>query len=69
MKESCGIPVDIDDDGDLDLLVSQRGYNPPGRRLLLNDGNLNFTSVSKKRGLEETTGSIHGAGEGGQTKQ
>ena len=63
MKESCGIPVDIDDDGDLDLLVSQRGYNPPGRRLLLNDGNLNFTNVSKERGLEETTGSIHGAGD------
>jgi len=63
MKESCSIPVDIDGDGDLDFLVSQRGYNPCGRRILSNDGNLNFTNVTQEAGLDETGGSIHGAGD------
>lgn len=62
-EEGGPICVDIDADGDLDLLVTRRGYNPPGRRILRNDGKLRFTDVTAEAGLGETDGSIHGAGD------
>jgi len=63
LDESGVIPVDIDGDGDLDYLVSQRGYKPTARRILLNDGKMNFTNVTREAGLEESAGSIHGVGD------
>jgi hypothetical protein len=63
LPESGAIPVDIDGDGDLDLLVSRRGYNPPGRRILLNDGAGGFTDATAAAGLDPEGGSIHGAGD------
>ena len=63
LEEGGAVPVDIDGDGDLDLLLTRRGYNPPGRRILLNDGRLNFTDVTKRAGLTARGGSIHGAGD------
>jgi hypothetical protein len=63
LKEAAGIPVDINGDGFLDLLVSQRGYNPPGRMILLNDGQMNFRDVTREAGLDPAAGSIHGCGD------
>ena len=62
-EEGGPICVDIDGDGDLDFLVSRRGYHPPGRRILLNDGKLNFANATKEAGLAEEGGSIHGVGD------
>ena len=62
-EEGGPVCVDIDADGDLDFLVTRRGYQPPGRRILLNDGKLNFTNVTKEAGLTEEGGSIHGVGD------
>jgi hypothetical protein len=62
-EEGGGLPADIDGDGDLDLLVTRRGYQPPGRRILLNDGKLTFTNATKEAGLTEDGGSIHGFGD------
>ncbi len=62
-EEGGPICVDIDADGDLDLLISRRGYHPPGRRVLLNDGELHFTDATERCGLSIDGGSIHGAGD------
>ncbi len=62
-EEGGPICVDIDGDGDLDMLVSRRGYHPPGRRIFLNDGKLGFTNATKEAGLTELGGSIHGVGD------
>lgn len=61
LLESGAIPVDIDGDGRLDLLVSQRGYHPAKRMILRNEGGLKFTPWES--GLDENAGSIHGAGD------
>ena len=63
VRGSAPVPVDIDADGDLDFLLTQRGYNPPGRRILRNEGLLKFTDVTRQAGLAEDAGSIHGAGD------
>ena len=68
LKESGAIPVDINGDGYLDLLVSQRGYNPSKRLILLNDGKtgsgkMNFREATKECGLDSDAGSIHGYGD------
>jgi hypothetical protein len=62
-SESGAIPVDINGDGCLDLLLSQRGYNPTARRVLLNDGKMSFTDVTVASGLDPGGGSIHGVGD------
>mgnify|MGYP000055983686 CR=1 FL=1 len=62
-EETCPIPVDLDGDGDLDFLISRRGYNPPGRRILRNDGNLRFADITADAGLNPEGGSIHGVGD------
>jgi len=63
LKESCAIPVDVDGDGKLDLLVSQRGYNPTRRLILHNDGQMRFSDITKSAGLDADGGSIHGVGD------
>jgi len=37
-------PIDLDGDGNLDLLVTQRGYNPRRRMILHNDGQMHFAA-------------------------
>jgi hypothetical protein len=61
LLESGAILVDIDGDGKLDLLLSQRGYNPTRRMILRNEGGLKFTPLDS--GLDENGGSIHGVGD------
>ena len=63
LRESAAIPVDISGNGFLDLLVSQRGYNPTRRMILRNDGKMNFQDITKKAGLDPDAGSIHGCGD------
>ena len=62
LKESGAIAVDLNGDGYLDLISTQRGYNPGGRWILLNDGKMNFRNATKECGLDET-GSIMGYGD------
>lgn len=63
LLESGAILVDLDGDGKLDLLVSQRGYHPTRRMILRNEGNLKFTPVTAEAGLDENAGNIHGVGD------
>ncbi len=57
------IPVDLDGDGDLDLLCRRTGFTgPDGRRIFRNDGNLKFSAATAEFGLDEN-GSIHGTGD------
>jgi hypothetical protein len=60
LLESGAILVDLDGDGKLDLLVSQRGYHPTRRMILHNDGDLKFTPATSESGLDENAGNIHG---------
>jgi hypothetical protein len=61
LLESGAVPIDLDGDGDLDLLLSQRGYHPAKRRILRNEGGLKFSTWDA--GLDEDAGSLHGAGD------
>jgi len=61
LLESGAIPVDVDGDGKLDLLISQRGYHPAKRMILRNEGGLKFAPMDS--GLDENAGSIHGVGD------
>lgn len=69
LKESAAIPVDLDNDGKLDLLITQRGYNGTARMILHNDAQgagatgLHFTDVTSSAGLDAGAGSIHGVGD------
>ncbi len=63
LKESCAIPIDLDGDGNLDLLVTQRGYNPTRRQILHNDGQMHFADITEPAGLDPAAGSIHGVGD------
>jgi len=63
LLESGAILVDLDGDGKLDLVVSQRGYHPTKRMILRNDGDLKFTPVTSEAGLDENGGNIHGVGD------
>jgi hypothetical protein len=63
LLESGAILVDLNGDGKLDLVLSQRGYHPTKRMILRNDGDLKFTPVTSEWGLDENGGSIHGVGD------
>jgi transmembrane sensor len=63
LAEAAAIPVDINADGHIDLLVSQNGYHPAARRILLNDGRGNFADATRPLGLDPDGGSIHGVGD------
>lgn len=63
LPEDAGIPVDVNGDGRLDLLLSQRGYRPAERRVFLGEGGLQFRDVTREAGLDPAGGSIHGAGD------
>src|SRR5262249_29502884 len=60
------MPVDLNGDGQIDLILSQRGYQEPekGRaRVYLNDGKGNFTDSTKDCGLNEENFQIMGVGD------
>jgi len=59
------LPIDIDGDGCIDLLVEWGHYGSPpsNSRILRNDGKMNFTDVTKECGLPLTGVSIKGAGD------
>ena len=61
LLESGAIMVDLDGDGRLDLICSQRGYAPTKRLILHNDGDLKFTPMDA--GLDADGGNIHGVGD------
>ncbi len=63
LQESAAILVDLDGDGKLDLLVSQRGYSATKRMVIHNDGDMTFTPMTAEAGLDENAGSIHGVGD------
>ena len=63
LLESGAILVDLDGDGKLDLVLSQRGYAPTRRGILHNEGDLKFTDVTASAGLDENAGNIHGIGD------
>lgn len=59
------LPIDIDGDGFIDLLVEWGHYGSPpsNSRVFRNDGKMNFHDVTKDCGLAETGMSIKGAGD------
>jgi hypothetical protein len=59
------LPIDIDGDGFIDLLVEWGHYDSPqgNSRILRNDGKGNFVDVTKESGLPLTGVSIKGAGD------
>jgi hypothetical protein len=63
LLESGAILIDIDGDGKLDLLASQRGYHPTKRMILRNDGDLKFTPGDVGDGTRRERGQHHGVGD------
>jgi len=66
LKETSAIPVDLNGDGAIDLVLKQDGYNSEhaGKcRLLLNDGKMNFTPATEAAGLVEDGLVIQGVGD------
>ncbi|HZE97683.1 MAG TPA: CRTAC1 family protein [Planctomycetota bacterium] len=61
LLESGAILIDLDGDGRLDLVCSQRGYHATQRRILHNEGGLRFSPMDS--GLDENAGNIHGVGD------
>ncbi len=64
-SEVLCLPVDIDGDGDLDLLSEWGHYKTPGgnSRIFKNDGKMYFTETSAQAGIPSTGFSIKGAGD------
>lgn len=60
--ETTPVAVDINGDGHLDLVLHQGGYHPKERRILLNDGKMNFNDVTEEAGLGKE-GMISGVGD------
>lgn len=63
---SSMLPVDLNGDGQIDLIMSMRGYEEEhtGRsRIFLNDGKMNFTDTTKDCGLVEAGLQIMGVGD------
>jgi len=60
--ETTPIAVDINGDGFLDLVLHQGGYHPKERRILLNDGKMNFKDVTEEAGLSKE-GMVGGCGD------
>ncbi len=66
LKETSALPVDLNGDGAIDLVLKQCGYNSEhaGKcRLLLNDGKMNFAAGTEAAGLVEDGFVIQGVGD------
>ena len=59
------LPLDIDGDGDVDLLTEWGHYNAPkgNSRIFRNEGKMRFTDVTDKAGLRKSGVSIKGVGD------
>lgn len=65
-KENHAIPVDLNGDGFIDLVVTVRGYIEEGKgrsRIMPNDGKGGFTDATKESGLFEEAMMIQGVGD------
>lgn len=56
------IPVDVDGDGDIDLLTEWGQYGKPNdKSLMINNGNMTFADVTAAAGLPTANFAVHGA--------
>ena len=62
LKEAGLLPIDLNGDGFLDLLVNQNGYSPTACKVLLNDGQMNFKDSTEEAGLNPAA-ALKGAGD------
>ncbi len=66
LKETSALPVDLNGDGFIDLVLKQCGYNAEhtGRcQILLNDGKMKFSNTTEASGLPEEGLVIQGVGD------
>jgi hypothetical protein len=66
LKETSALPVDLNGDRAIDLVLRQSGYNAEKTgvsRVLLNDGKMQFTNATLASGLVEEGLAIHGVGD------
>lgn len=66
LKETSALPVDLNGDGAIDLVLKQCGYHAEKAgqsRLLLNDGKMNFANATTAAGLVEEGLVIQGVGD------
>lgn len=60
--QNSGIPVDFDNDGDLDIFLTvDAGYGAEKNKLYRNDGNFTFTNVTRTYALHDVRQSNQGA--------